>query len=50
VVYVLVGAIVLLDRLGYIRIPFLKRPSGTVKRKGMAKTPPKKKKKKRKRA
>jgi prolipoprotein diacylglyceryltransferase len=41
--YILVGAIILLDRYDRIRIPFIKRPGGPVKRKGLAKTPPKKK-------
>lgn len=44
--YILLGALVLLDRYDYIRIPGLKRPGGPVKRKGQAKTPPKKKKRK----
>lgn len=44
IVYILIGAIILLDRYDYIRIPGLKRPGGPVKQKGLAKTPPKKKK------
>jgi phosphatidylglycerol:prolipoprotein diacylglycerol transferase len=46
VVYVLIGTIILLDRYDYVRIPGLKRASGPIKRKGLAKTPPKKKKRK----
>jgi phosphatidylglycerol:prolipoprotein diacylglycerol transferase len=43
-VYILIGAIILLDRYDHVRIPGVKRPGGPVKRKGLAKTPPKKKK------
>lgn len=47
-VYILIGALILLDRYDYIRIPGVKRTaSKTVKRKGQAKTPSKKKRRKR---